>query len=82
MPFAYELHAGDVVVVRGGDVRQIQAIETTSVDQYPLLSITFTDGSSILRAPTRVLPRVHPPEPAAEPERPVQPVAGVDGATT
>lgn len=67
MAHAYELQAGDVVVVYPGDVRTVHHVLSSSVDQYAISSVSFADGSFLACPPTRSFVVLHP-TPAAAPD--------------
>ncbi len=68
MPLAYELTLGDVVVYDQGDVRTVSSARAAGVDQYPLTSVTWSDGRTSLCRSDRSFVRVWPRPPSAAPD--------------
>lgn len=78
MPLAYELHAGDVIVVQGGDVRTLAAITPNVTYDETLVRFTFTDGAHALLPAGQYVHRLHPQDvlpSAALPAMPTTPVS-------
>lgn len=65
MTYAHELAAGDVVVLEGGDTRQIVYIHSTGVDSYALVNIDWGGGRHSLLWASKRLCRIWSADPNA-----------------
>lgn len=74
MTQAHELRSGDVVVVYPGDVRTVHHLTPSSVDQYAIVSVSFSDGSYLACPPSRSFVVLHP-TPIAAPDPDVAPLS-------
>lgn len=66
MPLPHELHAGDVVLIKGHPHTLLFA-RNASIDSYAYYRLTFNDSSEAVVSATQQLARIHPPDAPTEP---------------